>query len=75
MNAQAQPLPLYHITDVDNLPAIVATGCLLSDAAMIAKGGPQRSIGMSRIKQRRLEEIVVGPHPGTHVGDYVPFNF
>lgn len=30
---------------------------------------------MSRIKQRRLEEIVVPPHPGTHVGDYVPFDF
>ncbi|MBK6734333.1 MAG: DUF4433 domain-containing protein [bacterium] len=66
---------MYHITHVDNLAAIVASGCLLSDAAMAAKGGPQRSIGMSRIKQRRLEEIVVPPHPGTHVGDYVPFNF
>ncbi len=75
MNAQAHPLPIYHITHVDNLPAIVASGCLLSDAAMIAKGGPQRTIGMSRIKQRRLEEIVVPPHPATHVGDYVPFNF
>ncbi len=75
MNAAAQPLPIYHITHVDNLAAIVASGCLLSDAAMIAQGGPPRTIGMNRIKQRRLKEIEVPPHPGTHVGDYVPFNF
>ncbi len=32
-------------------------------------------IGFDHIKRRRLEEIEVGCHPGTMVGDYVPFYF
>lgn len=75
MNSRPPGPSIYHITHVDNLAAIVASGSLLSDAAMIAQGGPERTIGMSRIKRRRLDEIEVPPHPGTHVGDYVPFNF
>jgi hypothetical protein len=66
---------IYHITHVDNLAAIVADGVILSDAAMIARGGPAQSIGMSGIKQRRLTELGVSPHPETKVGDYVPFYF
>jgi len=66
---------LYHITHVDNLPSIVADGELLSDAAMMARGGPTQAIGMSGIKQRRVEELEVSCHPGTNVGDYVPFYF
>lgn len=64
---------IYHITHVDNLPGIGADGCLVSDRAMIERGGPARAIGMSAIKRRRVEEITVGCHPGTKVGDYVPF--
>lgn len=66
---------LYHITHVDNLRDIVADGGLLSDADMIARGGPPRAIGMSGIKRRRVEELEVDRHPGTRVGDYVPFFF
>lgn len=66
--------PIFHITHVDNLPGILATGGLLSDAAMIQRGGPQVTIGMSKIKQRRLS-LPVHCHPGDHVGDYVPFYF
>ncbi len=66
---------IYHITHVNNLPAIVAAGGLLSDARMIAQGGPKAPIGMSKIKRRRVEEIPVYCHPGTMVGDYVPFYF
>lgn len=65
---------IFHITHVDNLAAIMATGGLLSDAAMLARGGPQATIGMSTIKQRRLR-LPVHCHPGDMVGDYVPFYF
>lgn len=66
---------VYHITHVDNLAAIVADGNLLSDAAMIRRGGPAQAIGMSAIKRRRVEELEVATHPETRVGDYVPFYF
>lgn len=65
---------IYHITHIDNLAAIVQSGCLLSDATMSIQGGPVRSIGMSSIKRRRLQ-LPVSCHPGTTVGEYVPFYF
>lgn len=72
------PIPqeprIYHITHVDNLASIVADGGLRSDAAMIARGGPQAGVGMSKLKQRRLR-LPVTCHPGDYVGDYVPFYF
>ncbi len=66
---------VYHITHVDNLRKIATDGELRSDAAIIARGGPVQTIGMSGIKQRRVEELEVACHPGTKVGDYVPFYF
>jgi hypothetical protein len=66
---------LYHITHVDNLGAIVADGMLVSDASMIARGGPVQAIGMSAIKQRRVEALEVATQRGTKVGEYVPFYF
>ena len=65
---------IYHITHADNLAAIVAAGNLLSDATMIARGGPANTIGMPSIKQRRLG-LPVTCHAGDNVGDYVPFYF
>lgn len=73
MPVPARPM-LYHITHVDNLPAILAEGGLRSDAAMVAAGGPVASIGMGGIKQRRLG-LPVKCHPGDLVGGYVPFYF
>jgi ssDNA thymidine ADP-ribosyltransferase DarT-like protein len=70
----AQP-KIYHITHVDNLAAIVNDRKLVSDGTMLERGGPNVTIGMSAIKKRRVEEIHVPCHPGTKVGDYVPFNF
>ena len=70
----AQP-KIYHITHVDNLAAIVREGVLLSDATMLERGGPSVTIGMSAIKRRRVEDLSVSCHPGTKVGDYVPFYF
>jgi hypothetical protein len=66
---------IFHITHVDNLASIVADGGLLCDRGMIERGGPPRAIGMSNIKRRRIEQLEVGCHPGTRVGDYVPFYF
>jgi hypothetical protein len=66
---------IYHITHVDNLLRIAADGVLWSDAAMVGRGGPAASIGMSTIKRRRLYELRVKCHPDTFVGEYVPFYF
>lgn len=66
---------IYHITHVDNLAAIVNERKLVSDATMLERGAPNVAIGMSAIKRRRVEEIHVPCHPGTKVGNYVPFYF
>lgn len=71
-NVPAHP-KIYHITHLRNLPQIVAAGKLWSDAKRIELGLSCDVVGMSHIKRRRLEEIEVDCHPGTHVGDYVPF--
>jgi ssDNA thymidine ADP-ribosyltransferase, DarT len=66
---------IYHITHVDNLPSIATGIGLVSDAHRIATGLSCSLVGMSTIKQRRLEQIEVACHPGTTVGQYVPFYF
>ncbi|MDR0966386.1 MAG: DUF4433 domain-containing protein [Myxococcales bacterium] len=65
---------VFHITHVDNLPDIISGGGLISDAALMACGGPKASIGMGRIKQRRLS-LPVSCHTDLKVGDCVPFYF
>ncbi len=66
---------IYHITHIDNLASIVTSGALVSDAKRIADKLSCSLVGMSAIKQRRLREIEVACHPGTMVGQYVPFYF
>ncbi len=66
---------IYHITHLRNLPEIVQSGCLWSDAKRIELGLTCEIVGMSSIKQRRLEELEVACNPGTKVGEYVPFYF
>jgi hypothetical protein len=66
---------IYHITHIDNLPNIIASAELVSDANRITNALNCSLVGMSTIKQRRLEEIEVSCHPGTKVGEYVPFYF
>lgn len=56
------------------MPQIV-DGLLLSDAERIRQELNCRMVGMSEIKRRRLEELEVSCHPGTKVGEYVPFYF
>jgi len=66
---------IYHITHVRNLPQIVEAGVLWSDAKRINLGLDCDVVGMAKIKRRRLDEIEVACHPGTKVGEYVPFYF
>jgi hypothetical protein len=68
---------IYHITHVGNLPAILAADGLLSDRSIheLPVERQPKSIAMSHIKQRRLHELQVPVHPGSYVGDDVPFYF
>ena len=69
------PIKIYHITHVRNLPLIFRDGILWSDAKRLERELDCRIIGMSAIKKRRFEELPVSCHPGTFVGQYVPFYF
>jgi hypothetical protein len=70
------PLPkAYHITHIDNLALILGQGVIWSDRKRLDLGLDCAVVGMSKIKQRRLEELVVRCHPPTRVGEYVPFYF
>jgi len=64
---------IYHITDVANLPAIIAENGLHSDAVMV-KRNPE-IIGYDHIKKRRLKEIPVPCCEWRKVGEFVPFYF
>lgn len=75
MNVVPDRPKIYHITHVRNLPQIVAAGNLWSDAKRIELGLDNEIVGMPKIKQRRLQELSVTCHPGTFVGQYVPFYF
>lgn len=66
---------IYHITHVDNLASIATAGCIEADSRRVRRTAEQTSIGMTDIKRRRLFEIEVHCHPGTNVGEYVPFYF
>jgi hypothetical protein len=66
---------IYHIVHVDRLPSIIASNGLYCDAVMTAQAGGGTMIGMSSIKQRRLEELTLASHPALHVGQCVPFYF
>jgi len=66
---------IYHITHLRNLAEIIGSGVLWSDAKRLELCLECEIVGMSAIKQRRLEELDVDCHPGTKVGQYVPFYF
>ncbi len=74
MTEPPKPTRIYHITHVKNLASILNDDGLLSDAEMIARGGPQLAIGMGEIKQNRMR-FPVKCHDGDTVGEYVPFYF
>lgn len=72
------PMPahpsIYHITPASKLSTIVADNELLSDAAIIARGGKNVQVGMSNIKAARLCRPI-DCQPGLMVGGCVPFYF
>ncbi len=66
---------LYHIVHVDRLASLIATGSLLCDAQIAAQGAMGTTMGMSTIKQRRLQELTLTTYPNLYVGQCVPFYF
>ncbi len=65
---------IYHILHVDRLPSVLEEDCLWCDAVMGRRASGGTTIGISSIKERCISLPLDG-HPGTHVGDYVPFCF
>lgn len=65
---------IYHITHLRNLGGITSAG-VWSDAKRIELTLDSQVIGMHSIKRRRLDHLGVSCHPGTRVGEYVPFYF
>jgi len=66
---------IYHILHIDKLSSVANDGYLLSDAKMIVRTNTGTSIGMNKIKHRRLTELRLPSYPALHVGDCVPFYF
>lgn len=73
------PMPaepkIYHICHVDRLPSILDCNGLFSDAKVLELDLPGTVVGMSNIKQRRLNELRLDSHPTLFVGQCVPFYF
>jgi len=74
MAMPAQP-KIYHICHVDRLPSILNCNGLFSDAKVSELDLPGTVVGMSNIKQRRLNELRLDSHPTLFVGQCVPFYF
>ena len=65
---------IYHIVHVDRLLSIIEDGYLWCDSDIVRRRSPGTTIGMSSIKQRRLN-LPLSSHPRLNVGDCVPFYF
>lgn len=71
-------ISLYHIVHIDKLPHILRsgeTGQLICDRDVHKQSSGGTTIGMSKIKERRMSELKLSSHPDLHVGDCVPFYF
>jgi len=73
MSHQPEQVLIYHITDVANLPGILADGGLHSDVAM--EGRNPKIVGHTHIKERRMKTIRVPCCGGRFVGEFVPFYY
>jgi hypothetical protein len=65
---------IYHIAHVDRLASIVGEGFLWCDAKMTQSRNAGATIGMSKIKARRLT-LSLSCYPDLQVGACVPFYF
>lgn len=66
---------LYHITDVCNLPSILQSGVLLSDAALVQHKVGNTNIAHTHIKERRMTQYRVPCAGNRFVGEFVPFYY
>ena len=70
----SSPVPIYHITSIDNLPSILGSGCLVCPNMHPQDGIAYTSIAHSTIQAvRTRKRIPCGPGGVLH--DYVPFYF
>lgn len=74
MSVSIDSIYIYHITNVDNLPSIIAAGGLWSDAERERQGITNINIAHTHIKGRRKTTEVKSGNGGV-VADYVPFYF
>jgi hypothetical protein len=72
--AVPNPVRLFHITAIDNLPGICVTGALLSKSAGNLVGVAYQNIAHAGAQGARAVRPVPDP-PGGVVHDYVPFYF
>ena len=68
------PLPIYHITPIDNLESILSAGGLLAYNVMLETGTNYTNIAYENIQYRRAR-IRVPCGAGGVLHDYVPFYF
>lgn len=69
---------LYHIVHIDKLPLILKSGTsgrLICDRDVQYQNPGGTTIGMNKIKERRMYELTLNSHPDLYVGDCVPFYF
>lgn len=68
-------IKIYHIIHVDRLSSIISDGYLFNDRIISQRMNNGSMIGLSNIKERRLNELRLNSYPDLHVGDCVPFYF
>jgi hypothetical protein len=69
-------IKIYHIVHIDRLGSIIESGGLFADSEVQGHDLAGTTIGMTKIKRRRLEELTLSSHPDDlHVGEFVPFYF
>jgi hypothetical protein len=72
--AACMPIPVYHITHLNNLASIIECRGLWCDAERVRQGLGHESIAHGHIKARRARRRVRTDAGGT-LADYVPFYF